>query len=135
VAAILGNLPLTESCPMMAGLSQNMGAISMAAILHNSAPVFIPYGLAVSSTVAQSNGSINRAIFLPELAHMHAGHCWPIDGLTLQALADSIRLATASRTIVCVPFFASLPKSAPAFQAWLDAVGTNLSGAFQVDSF
>jgi hypothetical protein len=96
-----------------AGLSRDMGAISMAAILQDSMPVFIPDGLAVSAAVAQGDSSINRVIFLPELAHIPAGHCWPIDSLTLQDLTDSIRLATASRTIVCGPFLALLRESAP----------------------
>jgi hypothetical protein len=137
VALILGDLPIAESCPMMAGtagLSRDKGTISMAAILQDSAPVFIPDGLAVSAAVVQGDSSINRAIFLPELAHMPVGHCWPIAGLTLQDFTESIRLATASRTIVCGPFLALLRESAPAFQAWLDAVQAN-PGAFQVDSY
>jgi hypothetical protein len=125
VAPILGKLPLVESCPLMAGtarLSRDMGSISMAAILQNLAPVFIPDGLAVSSTVLHGDVDINRAIFLPELVHMPAGHCRPIEGLTLQDLTDSIRLTSASRTTVCGPFLALLSESAPVFQACLDAV-------------
>jgi hypothetical protein len=117
-----------------AGLSCDMGSISMAAILHNSAPVFIPDGLAISSTVRQGDGSINGAIFLPELAHMSAGHCWPMDGLTLQDLTYSIRLTTTSCTTICGPFLALLRESAPVFQAWPDAVQAN-PGAFLVNSF
>jgi hypothetical protein len=137
VAPILGELPLVESCPLMAGtagLSRDMGSISMAAILQNSAPVLIPDGLAVSSTVPHGDVDINRAIFLPELAHMPVGHCWPIEGLTLQDLTDSIRLTSVSRATVCGPFLALLSESALVFQAWLDAARVN-PGAFQVDSF
>jgi hypothetical protein len=128
VAPILGGFPLVESCPLMAGtagLSRDMGSISMAAILQNSAPVFIPDSLAVSSTVPHGDVGISCAIFLPELAHMPVGHCWPIEGLTLQDLTDSIRPTTASRTTVCGPFLALLSESAPVFQTWLDAVRIN----------
>jgi hypothetical protein len=93
VSPILGNLPLVESCPVMAGtagFSRDVGAILMANILQVTAAVFIPDGLAVSATVSQGNSVINRVLFLPELAHMPVGHCWPVDGLTLQEITDSI---------------------------------------------
>jgi hypothetical protein len=62
---------------------------------------------------------------------MPAGHCWPIDGLTIQDITDSV--TTNSHTIVFAPFLTLLSESAPVFQAWLSAVQAN-SGAFQVDA-
>jgi hypothetical protein len=124
---------------MMAGptiLTRDMGAISMATILRNSAPVLfwmaLPYHLRLSRVMAALTVVLSSSLSWPTL-------CWsviagPVDGLTVQDLTDSIPLATASCTIVCGPFLALLRESAPGFQAWLDAIQTN-PGAFQVDSF
>jgi hypothetical protein len=113
--------------------SANMGAISMATILQVTTPVFISDGQAVSATVAQDNSiMLNRVLFPQELAYVHVGHCWPIDGLTLHDITDSICMAAASHTPLCAPFLTLLIEPAPVFQAWRGVVHAN-SGAFQVD--
>ena len=131
VVSVLGDLPLMESCPLMvetAGLLRNMGDISMAHILKVTAPVFIPDDHAVSAQVTQGAITVNRALFLPELAHMPVSQCWPVEGLTMQDILDSIQMLTASsKTVMCAPFITLLSEEASVFQAWLDAVKTKPS--------
>ena len=84
IAPVLSDLPPRESCPIMtgtAGLSRQMSNISMATILQNTTPVFIPDGLVVSATITQGATIVTRVLFLPELARMLVGCCWPIEGL------------------------------------------------------
>jgi hypothetical protein len=64
---------------------------------------------------------------------MPVGHCWPIEGLTITDIEQSIQLATSSRATVCAPFVTLLHEAAPTFQAWLTAVQANPSD-FQVEA-
>ena len=137
VSPVLGDLPLEESCPIMAGtagLSRKMSDLSMQTILQTTAPVFIPDGVAASAIVTQGTTKVTRVLFLPELAHMPVGHCWPIEGLTLTDIEQSIQLATSSRATVCAPFITLLHEAAPIFQAWLTAVQANPRD-FQVKAY
>jgi hypothetical protein len=137
VALVLGNLPLEESCPIMAGtagLSRKMSDLSIQTILQTTAPVFILDGLAASAIVTQGATKVTCVLFLPELAHMLVGHCRPFEGLILHDIEQSIQLATDSRATVCAPFITLLHEAAPAFQAWFSAVQANPSD-FQVEPY
>jgi hypothetical protein len=71
VAPVLGDLPLEESCPIMAGtagLSREMSDLSMQTILQTTAPVFIPDGLAASAIVTRGAAKVTRVLFLLALA-------------------------------------------------------------------
>ena len=102
-----------------------MSNLSMQTILQTTAPIFIPDGLAALAIVTQVATKVTRVLFLPELAHMPVGHCWPIEGLILPDIEQGIQLATGSRATVCAPFITLLHEDAPTFQALLSTVQAN----------
>jgi hypothetical protein len=90
-----------------------MSATSRGTTLQVTTPVFIPDGLAISATVIQGETIVNRALFLPELAHMHGGLCWPIEGLTLKDIEDTIQMAIPPFVARISLIFLSMARCSP----------------------
>ena len=120
------------SCPILVsstGTSRRAHPPTVENLLKSTAPLFIPNGETVASTVTVATATAPhlRAFYLPRLAHLPIGLTWKLSNLTIDLMVKSVHNLTvlAPSLSPYAPFLYLLKLLVPTLPAWLLAVQTD----------
>ena len=119
--------PAELHCPLIGaqeGFSRNLKMEpKVISLLQDAQPLLLPEGELTCNTVAHGEGTLPRAIFLPEVCNLPIGMRWPVT-IGLQAFLNSTQGAYGQASGV---FNQALSALEPSLDLWFEAIAEEWS--------